>query len=81
MANSKIWVEARYNREEQGDIYTFDTPTEFIKKWYELDEGIWYRVLVDGKEICEGAVDPDDIEIFESYFNMKFQEELNYEFD
>ena len=48
--------------------YIFDTLQEFIEKWYELDEGVWCWVFVDGKEICSGAVDPDDIEIFENYF-------------
>lgn len=70
-----IVVEARHNRSERGEQYTFDNPIEFINKLCELDEGIWYSVCVDGKEICEGAVDPDDIEIFESYFNMNFEEE------
>ena len=69
----KITVEAKRNKRKRK--YTFDTPEEFIKKWRELDEGIWYSVCVDGKEICEGAVDPDDIDIFEEYFNTNFEEE------
>ena len=71
----KITVEAWHDRHKPSEKYTFDTPTEFIKKWYELDEGIWYSVCVDGEEICSGAVDPDDIDIFEEYFNTKFEED------
>ena len=55
--------------------YVFDTPEEFIKKWYELDEGVWYWVFVDREEVLSGAVDPDDIEIFEEYFDIQFEEE------
>lgn len=70
-----ITVEAWHDRSKPSEKCAFDTTTEFIKKWRELDEGIWYSVCVDGKEICEGAVDPDDIDIFEAYFNMNFEEE------
>ena len=64
-----------YTGDNLKEQYVFDTPQEFIKKWYELDEGAWYWVLVNGKVICSGAVDPDDIEIFEAYFNMNFEED------
>ena len=53
-----------------GKCYICDTPEEFIAKWHTLDEGAWYWVFADGEEICSGAVDPADIEIFEEYFDM-----------
>lgn len=65
-----------YNSDYAHETYTFDTPQEFIEKWYELDEGVWYWVFADGKLICSGAVDPDDIEIFEEYFDMELEEEF-----
>jgi hypothetical protein len=64
-----------YNSNYAHETYTFDTPQEFIEKWYELDEGAWYWVLVGGEVICSGAVDPDDIEIFENYFGISFEED------
>ena len=64
-----------YNSSYAHESYTFDTPEEFIEKWYELDEGAWYWVYDKGEIICSGAVDPNDIEIFEDYFNMSFEEE------
>ena len=53
--------------------FVLDTPEEFIKKWYEIDDGAWYWVFDKGEEICSGAVDPNDIEIFEEHFNMSFE--------
>lgn len=64
-----------YNSDYAHEIYVFNTPQALIEKWYELDEGIWYWVFADGYVICSGAVDPDDIEIFENYFNMSFEED------
>lgn len=64
-----------YREQYAHETYEFDTPQEFIKKWYELDEGAWYWVFADGDVICSGAVDPGDIEIFEDYFGMVFEEE------
>lgn len=66
---------AEYRSEYAHSTYVFDTPQEFIKKWYELDEGAWYWVFANGDVICSGAVDPGDIEIFEDYFDMTFEEE------
>lgn len=68
-----------YNEDYAHEVYTFDTPQEFIKKWYELDEGAWYWVFVNSDIICAGAVDPDDIEGFEDYFGMKLQIEFEEE--
>lgn len=72
-------LNGQYPEEYSGDYahtsYVFDTPQEFIKKWYELDEGAWYWVFVNGEEICSGAVDPNDLEIFEDYFDMEFEED------
>jgi hypothetical protein len=64
-----------YREQYAHETYEFDTPQEFIKKWYELDEGAWYWVFADGEEILSGAVDPNDIEVFEDYFDMVFEEE------
>ena len=64
-----------YNSRYAHTTYVFDTPQEFINKWYELYEGDWYWVFVNGEEILSGAVDPNDIETFEDYFNMSFEEE------
>ena len=64
-----------YNSRYVHTTYVFDTPQEFINKWYELYEGDWYWVFVNGEEILSGAVDPNDIETFEEYFNMSFEEE------
>ena len=63
-----------YNSKYAHETYVFDTPEEFIKKWFEINEGDWYWVFAYGEEICSGAVDPDDIEVFEDYFNMSFEE-------
>lgn len=52
--------------------YVFDTPEEFINKWQEICEqpnGMWYWCVYDGECFCSGACDPDDIDIFENYFN------------
>jgi hypothetical protein len=32
---------------------------------------MWYWVLDDGKCICSGALDPDDIGVFKEYWNLK----------
>ena len=63
-----------YSDEYAHETYLFNTPQEFIEKWYELDEGSWYWVFADSGCICSGAVDPDDIEIFENYFHTRFEE-------
>ena len=63
-----------YSSDYAHEIYLFDTPQEFIRKWYELDEGAWYWVFADGQLILSGAVDPDDIECFEYYFDVNFEE-------
>lgn len=65
-----------YTGDNLQEQYFFDTPQEFIKKWYELDEGVWYWVFVNGEEICSGAVDPNDLEIFEDYFGMELEIEF-----
>ena len=64
-----------YHSRYAKEIYEFDTPQEFIKKWYEIEEGAWYWVFDEGMEICSGAVDPNDIELFEDHFDMVFEEE------
>jgi hypothetical protein len=64
-----------YHSRYAHKTYVFDTPQEFIEKWYELDGGIWYWVFDKGNIICSGAVDENDLETFEEYFNIKFEEE------
>lgn len=49
----------------------FETYDSFIEEWKRISErpiGMWYWVITEGKCICSGACDPDDIEIFEDYF-------------
>ena len=55
--------------------YSFDTPKEFIDKWKEVSENpdsMWYWCydgeIKDENLFCSGACDPNDIEIFMSYF-------------
>ena len=43
----------------------------------EYPDGMWYWVLHEGKCICSGACDPDDIEIFEDYFGITLEEAKN----
>lgn len=64
-----------YHSRYAKEIYEFDTPQEFIQKWYEIEEGAWYWVFDEGMEICSGAVDPNDIELFEDHFGIVFEEE------
>lgn len=64
-----------YDINDGYEIYEFDTPQEFIEKWYDIYDGRWYWVFDKGDLICSGAVDPDDIETFEEYFNISFEEE------
>ncbi len=52
--------------------YQFKTPKEFVEYWYELPEGNWYWVFHAGELICSGAIDPNDIEIFEEHFGTEF---------
>lgn len=61
-----------YSSNYAKESYVFNTPEDFINKWSELDEGIWYWVFVDDDCICSGLLDQDDIEIFENYFDITF---------
>lgn len=56
------------------EFYAFDTPEEFVAKWRELDEGAWYWVFDKGEIVCSGALDPNDIELFEDYWGRGFDE-------
>lgn len=67
-----------YSSEYAHEVYTFDTPEDFIQRWYELDEGAWYWVFDKGEIVCSGALDPNDIEIFEEYWGKTF---INSELD
>ena len=55
--------------------YLFQTKEAFIQAWIELynkSKGMWYWVLDHGTCICSGALDPDDISIFEDHWNTHF---------
>ena len=56
-------------------VLYFQTPDKFIKAWSHFNEGSEYQVSVDGKVICSGAVNPDDIEIFEGFFGALLKKE------
>lgn len=46
----------------------------FINRWiqlYDKPNGMWYWVLDDGKCICSGACDPDDIDIFIEHWHLE----------
>ena len=45
----------------------------------EHPDGMWYWVLHEGKCICSGACDPDDMEIFENYFGITQEEAKDLE--
>lgn len=51
--------------------YEFNSPKEFVEHWYGM-EGDWYWVFHAGELICSGAIDPNDIEIFEEHFGTEF---------
>ena len=61
-----------YSNEYAHEVYTFDTPEDFMQKWYELNEGDWYWVFDKGEIVCSGAIDPNDIEIFEEHWDKSF---------
>lgn len=65
-----------YTGDNIGESYMFDTPEEFVAKWHELDDGAWYWVFDKGETVCSGALDPNDIEIFEDYWGKRFEEPL-----
>jgi hypothetical protein len=65
-----------YNSNYAHEVYLFDTPEEFIQKWYDINEGDWYWVFVNGEEILSGAVDANDLESFEDYFGMELEIEF-----
>lgn len=62
-----------YSSEYAREVYTFDTPEEFVQKWHELQEGDWYWVFDKGEIVCSGALDPGDVEIFEEYWGRSFE--------
>ena len=54
--------------------YVFNTPKSFIEAWKEKvknPDSMWYFVLCNDFCICSGACDPDDIKIFEEYFDIQ----------
>ena len=51
--------------------YAFNSVKDFIQKWKEIcnkSNGMWYWVVDNGKTICSGACDPDDINIFKEHW-------------
>lgn len=70
-AKSSKYFTDDFNAEGTSEIHTFDTPQEFLDKWEELmKEGHWYWVLDGDDIVCSGVCEPDDIEIFEDYWNI-----------
>lgn len=67
-----------YPEEFDSDLaytsFKFDTPEEFVAKWYELEDGAWYWVFDKGELFCSGAIDPNDLEIFEEHWDRSFDE-------
>lgn len=68
-----------YTGEHIKENYAFDTPAEFAEKWKSLEEGSWYWVFDKGKVVCSGALDPNDIELFEDYWGPSFDKQLTLE--
>ena len=53
--------------------YAFNTPTSFMATWEEKSKNpdtMLYFVLENDKWICSGACDPNDYEIFASYWGL-----------
>lgn len=63
-------------------MFVFDTPEEFLQTFNRIinDEegpyGMWYWVLDHGKQICSGACDPNDIDIYEEYWNLTEEDNI-----
>lgn len=63
-------------------MFVFDTPEEFLQTFNRIinDEegpyGMWYWVLDHGKQICSGACDPNDIDIYEEYWNLTEEDDI-----
>ena len=61
-------------------MFVFDTPEEFLETFNRIIDseegpyGMWYWVLDHGEQICSGACDPDDIDIFEEHWNLNKKE-------
>lgn len=54
--------------------HVFQTMNEFLLWWIpqtEHWEGMWYYVFDKGVQICSGAVDPYDIDIWRKHFGVK----------
>lgn len=63
-------------------MFVFDTPEEFLETFNRIinDEegpyGMWYWVLDHGKQICSGACDPNDIDIYEEHWNLNKEDDI-----
>ena len=72
-----------YVEDNARRIFIFDTVADFLSTFYNIINdvegpyGMWYWVLDNGKQICSGACDPNDIEIFEEHWNLNKKENEN----
>lgn len=60
-----------FNGEGITAYYAFPSVQSFIRKWKKVaqnPDGMWYWVLDNGRCICSGACDPDDIFNFHDYW-------------
>lgn len=57
--------------------YEFKTPKEFVEHWYDFPEGNWYWAYHGKYLMCSGAIDPNDTEIFEEYFENAFDDDID----
>ena len=63
-------------------MFVFDTPEEFLETFNRIinDEegpyGMWYWVLDHGEQICSGACDPNDIDIYEEHWNLNKEDDI-----
>lgn len=61
-------------------MFVFDTPEEFLQTYNRIINneegpyGMWYWVLDHGKQICSGACDPNDIDVYEEHWNLNKKE-------
>lgn len=53
------------------DAFAFDNVTDFMKWWKNAIKeppSKWYHVIYNGMQICAGAMDPYDLNIFREHF-------------
>ena len=63
-------------------MFVFDTPEEFLQTFNRIinDEegpyGMWYWVLDHGKQICSGACDPNDIDVYNEHWSLNKEDDI-----